>query len=185
MGILATIKDKVKDQFGIFDDVQDYADFAEKQSREFERKANLAKKVVDRLEREIVSTRDLNDLKTDPEIKQLKAVLRDIRNDMDEMVRATGKVASKLDKDRDIKQAVGNSLREIENAQVQFMKRLREAEASLGVLEDEQKAVFRELDEGDDPEAQRKLAIKAGRVTGAVAAVLGLASLIARVTKVI
>lgn len=186
MGILATIKDKVKDQFGIFDDVQDYADFAERQTREFERKAKLAKKVVDQLEREIGGARDLDDLKNDSDIRSLKAVLRSLRSDVDSMVRETSKVMSKANRDKEIGPKVRPAMRRLESEAQKFSAKLKEAEANIGVLEDEQKNLFREM-RNEDAELTaartRKLASKAGRVSGAVVAVLGVASLLARLAK--
>lgn len=184
MGLLAFVKDKVGDAFGIFDDLQDYKDFLRSKQAEVERKARVAKSSFGALEREILVANSADDFETE-KIKKLRTLLRDIRQDLAESARETDKLRSKASRSPEIKNKVGAELDKFSRDLAKLLRDYDDTEQSLQDAEKESREFAEALETDEDVErARRKLASTLGRAAGAGAAVVGIGVLISRFARV-
>ena len=187
MGLLSFIKDKIGDQFGVFDDVNDYVEFLERTAKETEQNAKVAQRVIADIEREIAAADTLEDLKSE-KLRSLKSVLSGIKSDSASISRETAALLTKASKaPPEVKSKIESELRQAVRSSDQFASAVKDAEESVKQMESEQKAVLERL--AQDPEevahGQRRMAISVGRSVGAFAALAAGATLILRLARLI
>ncbi len=185
MGLIASVKDLFGDALGVYDDLRDFADFAKAASSKLQKKANVAKRTVALIEREVVAAETVSDLESG-RLRGLKAVLSQLKSETVQLKRDTTRVLGKIGSVSGAKEKLGPTLRRAVTNQSRLLAEIARVEPILKAAEVEQRALINRLRaEEDAVQVKRQAAKSWGRLAGALAAVVGVGTVVARVMKVL
>lgn len=173
MGFFAKVKDVFLDQFGVFDDIDDFAVFVRNQQIKVDGKIRALRRVIEHVKQEVRSVETVAHVNFE-EIRRTKALVDDLLDEIEQVRKDYENLIRKARRDKDIWQFAAGPLedgkREIDKFHAEAKEAAAEFKIDIDTLIEHLRELAQEIDERKYGTGLRKVSVIAAKMLGATAA---------------